>query len=70
MSLATLMTLEGGRGLGGGRFRNLIRWKQADSDRVYAAAEGQQLTKDLNVLELVTICATMASLTFFCSSFC
>ncbi|KAM0864788.1 hypothetical protein ACQ4PT_043699 [Festuca glaucescens] len=43
----------GGGGRGGGVFRSLMRRKPADSDRV--RAEGQQLAKELNVLELIAI---------------
>ncbi|XP_037422572.1 cationic amino acid transporter 3, mitochondrial-like isoform X1 [Triticum dicoccoides] len=40
-------------GGGGGGFRSLMRRKPVDSDRV--RAEGQQLAKELNILELVAI---------------
>ena len=38
---------------GGGGLRSLMRRKPVDSDRV--RAEGQQLAKELNVLELIAI---------------
>ncbi|CAM0875623.1 unnamed protein product [Alopecurus aequalis] len=44
------MALKGG---GGGGLRSLMRRKPVDSDRV--RAEGQQLAKELNVLELIAI---------------
>uniref|UniRef100_A0ACD5WA57 Uncharacterized protein n=1 Tax=Avena sativa TaxID=4498 RepID=A0ACD5WA57_AVESA len=43
----------GGMGRGGGGLRSLMRRKPADSDRV--RAEGQQLAKELNILELIAI---------------
>ncbi|KAF7044544.1 hypothetical protein CFC21_053759 [Triticum aestivum] len=47
------MALQIGGGGGGGGFRSLMRRKPVDSDRV--RAEGQQLAKELNILELVAI---------------
>jgi hypothetical protein len=57
---------------GGGWFRSLTRRKPADSDRV--RTEGQQLAKELNVLELIAIGAPPSSssylLSFSCPPFC